>query len=278
MEVYLELAFAENFLLDALLLFLALKCARGRIGVLRLLLAAAVGAAEAIVFPLLTLPVWAAYLIKFLGGVLIAIIAVKQGSAKTYIVATVSFFALTFALGGMLTAIYSFFDVPYLEGNGYIVEKAPIGLIVGGAGFFGVAAILAAKRFFRYRSIQKNLFSVGLTHAGKSIRAKGFADSGNCLTFGGAPVCVLSPPAALALFGNGTAREGILRIQTVNGEKESPVFRCARMTVGNRNFENVFFTVGQTSKEYQIILHTAYVEGDHEHIRRAAVALTKDPR
>ena len=50
MVVYWEYAFLENFLLDGLLLFLAVKCARGRAGVFNLLLAAGVGAAEAILF------------------------------------------------------------------------------------------------------------------------------------------------------------------------------------------------------------------------------------
>lgn len=71
MVVYIEYAFAENFIMDLLLLYLSLKCARSRISWLRMIFAAAIGGVEAILFPVIAMPVWCAYFVKFLGGVLI---------------------------------------------------------------------------------------------------------------------------------------------------------------------------------------------------------------
>lgn len=278
MEVYIELAFAENFLLDGLLLFLALKCARARVGALHLLFASLVGAAEGVLFPLFDLPPIAAYPLKLLGGVLIAVLAVSKGTGKTYLAVSCAFVGLTFALGGALTAVYSFFSVPYLEGSGYIVEQAPVGLIFGGAGCFGVLVFLLARRFYAYRRVQRSLIPVVLRHHGREIRQNALADSGNTLTYAGEPVCVLSPAAALLLFGRGSPREGVIRIETVNGGREASVFRCERLQIGEKCFENVLFTVGQTSKHYPIILHTDFAEGDHADHRRTQIALTKDPR
>ena len=53
MEIYIEYALAENFLLDAMLLWLAMKAAKQEISLWRIVLAAAIGAAFAVAFPLL---------------------------------------------------------------------------------------------------------------------------------------------------------------------------------------------------------------------------------
>lgn len=265
MTVYAEYAFLENFLLDAELLYLALKCARGRVRVWQLLLAAAVGAGEALVFPLLPLPVWAAYLVKFLGGALIAVLAVSKGTKKTYFVVLAAFFLITFALGGLLTAAYSFFNVSYAEGSGYLVEQAPVGLILGLAGGFGILIAVGAKRFYRYRCEKRAIFFCRLTAGKRTVNWKGFADSGNLLTFRGEPVCVASAAAVFALFGAHPKEEGRIRVGTVNGGRDSPVFRCDELEVGGKTAHGVYITVGEVaSKEYSIILHSALLEGKHE--------------
>ena len=106
MIVYWEYAFLENALLDGLLLYLAGTCARRRVCIWRLCLAAALGGAVAVVFPLIALPVWAAYFVKVVSGVLICLVACT-GGAKACLIAVSAFFAFTFALGGILTAAYS---------------------------------------------------------------------------------------------------------------------------------------------------------------------------
>ena len=61
MTVYIEYAFAENALLDGLLLYLALRCARLRVSGWRLALASAAGGAQSLLFPVLSLPVWLSF-------------------------------------------------------------------------------------------------------------------------------------------------------------------------------------------------------------------------
>ncbi len=270
MVVYAEYAFLENFLIDAELLYLALKCARGRVRLWRLFLAAAVGAAEALVFPLLPLPLWAAYLVKILGGVLIAVAAVSKGTKKTYFVAIVSFFLMTFALGGLLTAAYSFFGVEYAEGSGYLVEQAPVALVLALAGGFCILVTLGARRFYRYRCEKRAVLPCVLSVGGKTVHWKGFSDSGNLLSFRGEPVCVASAAAVFALFGPHPRAEGHIRIGTVNGGRDSPVFRCDSLKVGEKVSEGALIALGAVeSGEYQIILHTAYSEGEHEVVGNA---------
>ena len=264
MQVYIEAAFLENFLLDGAICYLALVCARLKISVWRLLLAGTAGAAVAIVFPLFTLPVWAAYLVKFACGVAIVLIAAR-GRPKQVAVAAALFFAFTFALGGLLTAVYSFCGVGYEAGTGYIVEQAPVGLVFGGAAAFAIAAAEGARFLYRYRKQQQNTLPCVVAVKDREVRWKGYADSGNNLFFRGNPVCVTSAVALLALFGREEMHEaGRMTVSTVNGGREAPVFTCDRMDIeaGGETFsrQNVYLTVGEVTGEYQLILNTALME------------------
>ena len=264
MEVYVELAILENFLLDGVLLYLALKVGKTKVRVWRLLLAAAIGAAEAVVFPLFPLPVWAAYLVKGVGGVLPCLIAVHGKKFKPYLVTTLAFFVLTFALGGLLTAIYTFFDISYLEGNGYLVEQAPVGLVVATVIIFAVAVVFFSKRAYRYRKVRQNLVDCVLEARGREVRWQGYADSGNRLEFQGKPVCVASSVALFALFGRNLKEAGRITVGTVNGKREAPVFECEKLVICTQEKtyrrEDVYLTVGEVGKDFQLILNTALME------------------
>lgn len=267
MVVYWEYAFAENALLDGVLLYLALKCARMRARPVRLLLSAALGGAFAVVYPLFPLPAWAAYAVKLLSGAVLALLAASGKRVKGYLVAVIAFFALTFALGGALAAIYSFFGIETVDGTGFYLERAPVALIVGGTCAFAICVLAGARAFWKYRAMRRNMFSCRLTAGERTVAWEAFADSGNCLTFHGAPVCVISAAGAFALFGAHPQAVGHMHIGTVNGGRTAPVLRCDTLQVGASLHEEVYLTVGDVGKRYQMILHTALTEGEHEHTR-----------
>ena len=264
MTVYFEYAFAENVLLDGLLLYLALKCARGKVKAWRLILASVLGGLEAILFPLFSMPTWAAYIVKLLGGALIAIIAVSDRGLKPHMIVLAAFFAMTFLLGGLLVAVYSFFEIPYLSGEGYLVEGAPVSLVLATSGIFAVAVVRLSGVFYRYRKRKQNILPCKITADGKTYDLQGYADSGNRLFFRGEPVCVISAIGALKLF-RGQTSVGRMNLHTVSGSRESPVFLCEMLEVNGCKRENCYFTVGEiSSKEHSLILHTALVEDIHE--------------
>lgn len=274
MVIYWEYAFAENALLDGLLLYLALKCVRSRVRFLRLFLAAGLGGAEAVLFPLLTLPDWAAYAVKALGGILLCLAATSGGVKKCALSAT-AFFVLTFALGGALTAAYSYFGIETVDGTGFYVERAPVALVFAGAGIFLCAGLAGARALYRYKKMQQNLLPCRLTAGGKTVSWTGFADSGNCLTFRGEPVCVLSPAGVFALLGASPTVAGRIVVGTVNGTCERSVFRIEQLCVGTF-CGGVYATVGDVGKAYQIILHTGILEGCHAHVFDAQGLAAKD--
>ena len=170
MEVYLEVAFLENFLLDGVLLYLALVCARVKPSVPRLLTASALGAVEAIVFPPCRLPGAAAYFVKIAGGLLLIAVAVPGKRFRPYWMTAAAFFLLTFALGGLLTAAYSFFGISYAETGGYLVEQAPVGLIVGATVAFFAAVCSGARAMYRYRRTEKNVLPCKLKAGTRGYR------------------------------------------------------------------------------------------------------------
>lgn len=270
MTVYWEYVFAENFLLDLLLVLLSLACARSKPHAPHVCVAAAVGGAEAVVFPLLVLPLWCAYAVKIAGGILIAVLAVRKGTFKTYLIAVCSFFFFTFALGGLLVAAYSFFGIEYAEGQGFAVERAPVGLVLAGAGLFLFGGVRFLKFLFRRMREQNNLYPCFLTSGERSVRWTGYSDSGNLLSYCGNPVSVISPAAVFALFGAHPREAGRMTVNTVNGGRDSPVFVCESLEMSGEKgaypFRNVYLTVGDVhSKEFQIILHSALTEEYNEH-------------
>lgn len=269
MVVYVEAVFAENSLLDGLLLYLSVKCARGKVRICNLLAAASLGGVQAIVFPLLDVPVWAAYLIKFLGGALLAVVAVRKGNGKQYLITVAAFFALTFALGGLLTALYPFFGIETVDGAGFYVERAPVALVFSVAMIFLIAVLKGAQALYRHRRIEQNIFVCVLEHGEKKVVWRGFADSGNCLQFRGRPVGVISATGAFALFGAHPKAVGWIRVGTVNGGTERPVFSCERLQVDGRIYSGVYLTIGDVGTRYQLLLHTAWTEANNEHTRGA---------
>ena len=276
MVVYWEYAFAENFLIDGLLLLLSLLCARGKISVWRLLSASGLGAAQAVVFPLLRLPGWASYLVKILFGLTLCLIVAPKGG-KALLRTGVAFFALTFAYGGLLTAAYSFFNVEYVEGNGYLVEQAPVALVVCGALAFFVATVLGARSFYAYRKLKRSLCPCTLRSGEKNLSLTGLYDSGNMLTYKGQPVCVVSAAVVFALFGRSAKSAGRITVKTVNGSRDAPVFACEQLQVDGRGYGSAYLTVGEvSSKNYQIILHNSYIGERNETFKPVASLVKKD--
>lgn len=265
MVVWVEVAFLENFLIDGVLLFLSLRLARVRVRPFRLFLSAAVGGAEAVLFPLFSLPKRSAYAVKFLGGALLPLLTVGEKRARPYIAATISFFALTFAFGGLLVAAYSFFGVERAEGNAFLVEQAPVALILSGLLLFAALVFFLSKAIWRYRAVRRSLVPCTLRVGERTVRCSAFSDSGNLLTFRGEPVCVATAAAVFALFGREAAAAGRISLTTVNGSRTSPVFACDELTVEREGKilkrRGVFLTVGALPRgEYELVISPALME------------------
>ena len=249
--VYLEYALLENFILDAILLSLALRASGATARKINVVFAAALGSVQAVLIPIVPLPRWVVLLVKLCGGAIVCMIAICRGKNIAYLKTTLLFYLFTALAGGILTFFSGVFGgIPlWFEGAFF-------------AGFYLFGKV-AVNIFRRARKTYLNTAQCTLSHAGRTVRWKGLVDSGNMLYFRGNPVCVLSSVGVFALFGAHPVSEGRMTVQTVNGERESPVFRCERLSVGKKEWQNVYLTVGELKGECQIIIHTALTEGEH---------------
>lgn len=278
MEVYIELAFLENFLIDGMLLFLALKAARRKVIVGRLLFASALGAFFAIFFPLLRLGKTVANVLKFLVGAVLCFAAIGEKGAGRYAMSVIFFYAFSFALGGALLAVYGAFSLPTSSvGDGYLTASAPVGGVIAGCFFFCVFAWRLIRRLHQKRRIFRFLYLCRVTLGSRFVEADGFLDSGNRASVyaknsffaGERPLNFLSPDLAYELLGDREMTEETA-IATVNGEKTVKIFRVDRLEIycGNKPniIENVYFapTPHIRAREYKILLNSRCFDGVDE--------------
>ena len=260
MVVYIEYAFLENALIDGLMLFLALKAVRLRVSGPRLALASSLGGGVSLIFPVLTLPVWCLTLVKFLGGALIAAVSCPKATLRSSLGLCAAFYLLTFALGGLLSAVSSFSGAEFVEGRGFFIGRAPVALVVGVALCFFCAMAALFRKLHARRAIEKSSCNCVIEGV-RTVKTKGFLDSGNLLIFRGEPVSVLSPVAALALFA-GERPVGRIFMRSAGGERSSPVFRARRLTAGGKRVDGALFAVGEVGiPDHPVLLNTSLLEG-----------------
>ena len=269
MVVYVEYVFAENCLLDGVLLYLAVKCVHGRISALRLFLSAGLGGGAALLFPLIALLDPFLGIVKFLTGILLAILAVPGRRFTVWIKTSAFFFLFTFSLGGLLAAVYSFFGAKYTNGT-FTVSRAPVLLVVLISAAFAIILSKTISAWKSSRLMKQGMYLCMLETKEKEVRWSGFADSGNLLTFRGQGVCVLSAASAYVLFGKEAKPVGRIAIDTVNGKSVAPVYVCEQMKICIRgkfvSAGKSYFTVGEVGmRECRLILSAALLEGLYEY-------------
>lgn len=188
MNVYVEYVVLDNFVIDALLLWavaLTLKIPYKR---WRLVLGGVVGAACAVVSVYLHGVLL--YLMK--AACLIAMCVVAVGFGKKLFWHILLTIAYTFVLGGAITGLFNLFKIDYLNGDGQFYQmKVPLFV-------YAVAVALVAFLCYSVVIYVKNAkksaaFRVKVQiELDKTYTVDGFCDSGNSLSYDGAPVCFVT--------------------------------------------------------------------------------------
>ena len=261
MEIYLEDAIIENFLLDCALLYLALSAARQEIVWWRIVLGGLVGAAFAIFFPLLPFPAWLLYAIKLLTGGLLVLIALKwQKHRGRYALTLALFYGLSFCFGGGLLAILEGFQVPYyLAAGSGVLTKIPVGgLLAAVAIFVGLIKWGIAKIYERKRACA-HIVCCEVVYGQTRCRLKGLVDTGNQATCEGRPVCFAPPDLLYRLFGVSPPC-CFITVRTVSGEKRIGLYAVDEVWVfigkGKKRIVGAYLSasIHMSGKEYQLLL------------------------
>ena len=260
-EIYVEDAIIENFLLDGALLYLALSAARQEIVWWRLLLGGLAGAVFAVVFPFLPFPPWLTYACKLLAGGLLVLIALKRQKHRgRYALTLALFYGLSFCLGGGLVAILEGFQMPYYTAvGGGTLTKIPVGgLLAAVAVFVGLIKWGIAKIYERKRACA-HIVCCEVAHGQTRCKLKGLVDTGNRATCDGKAVCFAPPDLLYRLFGMSPPCR-FITVRTVSGEKRIGLFVVEEIVVliGRERIrlEGAYLSasVHMAGKEYQLLL------------------------
>lgn len=274
MEIYIEYALAENWILDTTLLYLALKTVRLPVVKIRIFLSAACGALFATFFPLLRLTGFFSFAVRYAFGAILCLVAVRSHSMKNYLLVVLFFYLYTFALGGALLGVYNFFRLEYTASGRYIVSQTPVAVVlIGACGFFLLMVKLISALYHKYGR-KKLLYLCEINLNGVKISGTGLLDTGNSLLLDGVPVCLLDKDDA-AVFLEELNRENLeksprklsdespikkIKIKTATGEGELIAF-FANLKIYSEDEKNiidkVYFAVAPVAlgNGYQIILH-----------------------
>ena len=253
MQVYIEYAFIENFLLDSMLLFLAFRSTKTRVRALPAVCAASFGAAFACVFALISVPYAAAFFIKVSAGALMCFFArlkspkvfftLSKTEKKACFCAFLRFLCVFFLLSACLAGV--FFAIDY---TGAALKAWQIPVCV----FFVFACVAGAKRLFKAQKTARFIRRCELRADGKTrgVEAYGLIDSGNRAVAGdGAPICFISPELAFLLW-DGRTETRDFTISTVSGTKKIKIFSGTLLiyeetqahTINKRYFRRVYFS------------------------------------
>ncbi len=260
MTVYIEYVIIDNVIIDYLLLkatfvftgFSSRKC--------RLFLCAFLGAIISLVFPLVEINGLILTSLKIMSGLLILLLANNYKSFNAFFRCTIVFFLLTFLSGGAVTGLYNLLGISL--GTESVVASVilPVYLVLK---LLSKTIIYLCKRV----NVVKFCYDLELTHNGKSIKAKGFLDTGNNLYYKENAVILCSKDFAKEFLGDSVANTKFskIRLSTVAGEKTNLCFKVDKLILYIQNKEHIFNYVTVCiadfdSEEYQLILHPALLK------------------
>lgn len=228
MQVYVELALAENFCMDFVLFCGAKALCKNTCALWRIAAASVLGACFAVAFPLFRLNGFFAVAVKLLSGAVLCAVAGRYKSVKGYIKFTLAFLIISFAVGGALLGIFSLAGVSYEQGGGFLISSVPVGIPLFAALSFAFAIRKIRNKFALKHA--KNSVICRIYAGENSVEAAGFYDSGNKVYYLGAPVSVIPKPLAEKLI----AVDGIktfTKIHTVAGSRKMAVFTADRIEI-----------------------------------------------
>lgn len=180
--VYVDLFFLVNFSMDFLCFYLTAKLLNREFSIGRALCGAAVGGVYADAALFFSLPSYLALCVDALAGALVCAIAFYQRrKAKALPLYVLVFVAISMALGGIMTALFHFFNRTdfFRAASGSDADGISVWIFALLAVVSGAITLLGG-RFFSVRAAQRNA-EVEITYEGKRLRLNAMTDNGNFL-------------------------------------------------------------------------------------------------
>ena len=267
MTVYIEYVLIDNFVIDFLLIKATFTLLKKEYKKGRLFFCAFLGAIIALFYPLIQIEPILLTFLKIASGLLIVALAKNYNSKKEFAVFSITFFLLTFALGGTLIGIFGIFGI---KEYGEVL----IALIVLPAYLLIKLFVYAVKLLLRKKQVYPFLFKCQIVYRDNRVEFTGFLDTGNGLYFGETPVTVIGRKAFLRLVKTSFPKIEYLEYQTVMGKSKMPTFIVDELKIYYCDKENIIYNArvglsgGGQAFDYDLILHPALVgENDDKFIK-----------
>ena len=248
MSVYIEYVIIDNMAVNSLLLALVFRSLKEKVPKWRTLASAGLGTLFSCLLPLVSLPVWASLPLKLLLSV--AMVLIVKGKRRL-ILYLLLFYLFTFLFGGAVIGAFYLFTGQMIAGeDGALAYNldVPVGLIVIGIALVVFAAEKLFSVFYRRRETANFSREVRIECEGRTVRVRGYLDSGNLLSLKGEPIVMVTPRTALGILGISDFRDvschkrdfEYIEIKTVSGTKRLPVFRVDKLFVGENAYDRVW--------------------------------------
>ena len=267
MTVYIEYVIIDNVIIDYLLLkatfaLTGYVCVRKR-----LFLTAFLGALIALVYPLLDGVPIIMTAVKVLTGFLLTLVATTYKNAREYYITTLLFFTLTFLTGGAITGLFSLFSFSYSAEVSIAVMFLPVYVLLKVLG--QVIAFL-----YRRKSVISQVCIVEMCFGGRTVKARGFFDTGNALYDGQSPVIVCEKQLFKKILGDNVLGVGLKKISvsTINGQTQNYALKLDSLRIYISNIPNIHNNVtlclsnSAVGEGYDVILHPDLIKENNDEV------------
>lgn len=255
MCVYVDILIILNTLVNYFILLAVDKVLRIHSKRWRILLGSAVGGLSSLLLFLENLGI-VMTLLKILTAILMTVVTFGIKPVRRLLKSIFLLFAITFLFGGLLFAIYIFFDKDILiYSNGIVYFDIDLTfLIICTVIFYAVITVIS--KITDKKAPKSKEYYVTVENAGKIISCTALMDTGNNLRepFSDYPVIMLDKELFNKLFTEDKIR--LIPMSTVNGESVIKAFRPQKLIINNFSTDKVYIGESITQlNEYKMILN-----------------------
>ncbi len=256
LTIYIDVLITLNILVNYFLLLAVRKITRSPISRWRIALGSIVGGASSLLIFIEDLGVVMTAL-KLLTAILMALVAFGVKDFKATLKKVFWLFSLSFIFGGLMLAVYIFFDTDImLYTNGIVYFDIDITFLVV-CSVFSYIVISVIAKFTDKKAPKSQEYYTVIQYNGKTYSATALMDSGNMLRepFSNLPV-VMVDKNVFNSFNVPQEKTLLIPVSTVNGESLLKAFKPDFIEFKGNKTNRVY--IGESTvphNEYKIILN-----------------------
>lgn len=286
MPVYVDVLLVINGFINYLMLLCVMKFLHLKTGRLRILLGAAAGSIFSLKIFLPQTSILSDLIIRIAACILITVISFKTKNVKFFLRAVLSFLAVNFAFGGLISAIIYFIKPGVLlYDNGTVYFNINF-VLLAVLSVISFAVISTIQKITERRSPEQSIYEIKINKDGKTCTGRALADTGSNLRdpFSGAPVIVAqyadiktAAPVGICKYCENPTYDNIaedirlIPVSTVSSSGFLPAFKADSVCITGikckKEARDIYIAVSRQplcSGEFEFILNTEILEDNND--------------